>query len=69
MNLISTQEAADRKGVSRQAIVNAIKRKDIDGQQVSARTLVVTDNAKFEKWQPNPIRRAAGLANRDKQRC
>ena len=64
MDLISTSEAAKRKGISRQAIVNAIKREVIDGQQVSERTIVVLDNEKFREWVPNSVRQAAGRSPR-----
>ena len=60
MELISTKTAAERKGVTPQAIRVALKRGEIDGQKVSPRTLVIEDNAKFEEWQPNPVRQAAG---------
>ena len=60
MDLISTTEAAERKSVSRQAIVDAVKRGVIDGQKVSQRTLVVIDNERFEEWRPNSVRQAAG---------
>jgi len=53
MNLISTQEAAEQKGVSRQAIIDAIDRGAIDGQRLSPRNLVVIANKKFETWQPS----------------
>jgi hypothetical protein len=66
MELISTSEAAKLKGVSRQAIINAVKRGSIDGQKVSARTLVIVVNERLRAWEPNPVRRAAGLANRDR---
>ena len=52
------------KGVTRQAIVAAIDRGDIDGSKLSERTLVVIGNAKFETWEPNAIRQAAGKAKK-----
>ncbi len=58
MNLISTQEAADQKGVSRQAIIDAIDREDIDGQRLSPRNLVVIANKKFEEWKPSGRQRS-----------
>ena len=64
MNLISTTEAAKRKGVSRQAIVNAINREVIDGYQVSERTIVVLDNEKLREWMPSTVRQAAGRSPR-----
>jgi hypothetical protein len=66
MEMISTTEASKRKTVSRQSIINAVARGDLDGSKVGPRTLVVLVNEKFEQWKPNPIRRAAGLANRER---
>jgi hypothetical protein len=60
VKLISTKVAAERKRVSAQAIRGALKRGDIDGERVSARTLVIVDNERFEEWKPNAIRQAAG---------
>ena len=62
MNLISTQEAAEQKGVSRQAIIDAIDREDIDGQRLSTRNMVVIANKKFEAWQPASMKQNAGRA-------
>ena len=62
MNLISSGDAAERKGVTRQAIIEAIGRGVIDGHKVSPRSLVIVANKKFVAWQPNPIRQAAGLS-------
>ena len=67
MNLISTQEAADQKGVSRQAIIDAINRGTIDGQRLSPRNLVVIANKKFEAWQPMAVRQESGRAARAKK--
>jgi hypothetical protein len=61
MNLISTAEAAKRKGVTRQGLINAMNRGEIDGHKVSPRSLVIVANKKFEAWQPNLIRQAARL--------
>ncbi|MDP6040431.1 MAG: hypothetical protein QGG64_17905 [Candidatus Latescibacteria bacterium] len=66
MNAISTTDAANKKGVTRQAIIKAIDRGDIDGTRVSNRTLVVWENEKYEEWQPNTVRQAAGQAKRRK---
>jgi len=53
MNLISTTEAAELKGISRQAIIDAVDRGDIDGQRLSPRNMVVVANKRFEQWQPS----------------
>ena len=53
MNLISTTEAANQKGISRQALIKAIDRGDIDGERTGPRTMVVLNNKRFEEWQPN----------------
>jgi predicted DNA-binding protein YlxM (UPF0122 family) len=66
MNLVSTTEAAQRKGVSRQAILDAIKRGVIDGEQIHARTTVVRVNKKFEAWGPVAVRQKAGKARAKK---
>ena len=57
--LISSSEAAQIKACTRQAIVDAIARGAIDGQQVG-RSYMVRKNGKFERWQPNPRRQKAG---------
>ena len=62
MNLISTTEAAGLKGISRQAIIDAIDRGDIDGQRLSARNMVVVANKKFESWQPSGRHQDSGRA-------
>ncbi len=61
---IGYTEAAKRKCVTRQAIIKAIERGDIDGNKVSSRSLVVVANKKFEKWEPDRVRQAAGLSKR-----
>ena len=53
MNILSTTEAAEIKGVSRQALSKAIKRGEIDAKKVGTRNLVVMDNKGFKEWQPN----------------
>ncbi len=62
MNLISTTEAAGLKGISRQAIIDAIDRGDIDGQRLSARNMVVVANKKFETWKPSERHQDSGRA-------
>ena len=54
MKLISTTDAAIEKGISKQALIKAFDRGDIDGQKMSPRTLVIFNNKKFERWEPNP---------------
>ena len=48
MNLLSTDEAAEVKGTSRQVIIKAIKRGEIDTVPVGKR-FVVKANKKFER--------------------
>ena len=50
MNLISTQEAADRKGTSPQIIRTAIQRGEIDSVKVGGVNLVKA-NKKFKQWE------------------
>jgi len=57
--LISTAEAARRKDCSRNAILAAIKRRAIDGENLGAQ-YVVRANPKFKRWQPNPKHQRAG---------
>ena len=58
-NLISTIKAAELKSCTRQAIVDAVTRGDLDGQLVG-HSYNVRKNGKFERWQPNPRRQKAG---------
>ena len=57
--LISSNEAAQLKACTRQAIVDAIARGAIDGQQVG-RSYMVRKNGKFERWKANPRKQKAG---------
>jgi hypothetical protein len=57
--LISSNEAAQLKACTRQAILDAIERGAIDGQKVG-RNFLVRKNGKFERWTPNPRRQQAG---------
>ena len=66
MDLISTTEAAKQKGVTPQAIRDAIKRGVFGGQKVSQRTLVVIADETFEEWEPNEVRQAARLGKKKK---
>ena len=64
MNLISSTDAAKQKGITRQGIIKAIERGDIDGERVGPRSLVVIANKKFQRWKPDRNRQASGLAKR-----
>jgi hypothetical protein len=57
--LISSIEAAELKSCTRQAIVDAITRGDLDGQLVG-HSYNVRRNKKFEQWMANPRRQKAG---------
>ena len=58
-DLIPVGEAAESKGCSRNAIRDAIRRKDLDGRQIG-RFFFVRANKRFEAWQPNPLRQKIG---------
>jgi len=66
MNLLSTDEAAAVKGTSRQVIIRAIKRGEIDTMPVGKR-YVVSANKKFELWQLSERHRKAGKARWGKE--
>ena len=59
--LISTTEAAQRKGCSRQAVHQAAKSGKLDAEQVG-RSYVVRVNKVFEQWAPNPDKQKAAKA-------
>ena len=61
--LISTAEAARRKNCSRNAILAAIQRKAIDGENLGAQ-YIVRANPQFERWMANPKRQRAGRESR-----
>ena len=65
MNLLRTSEAAERKSVTRQAIINAVGRGAIDGERLGPRFLAVVDNKKFKAWEPDRVKQAnrAGRAS------
>ena len=67
MILLSTDEAAEVKGTSRQVIIKAIKRGEIDTVPVGKR-FVVKANRKFERWQRSERHIKAGQAWRAKER-
>ena len=60
MEQISTKQASEKKGCTPQAIWGAIKRGEINGQQVG-RSYIVAVDKKFAEWEPNPIRQKARL--------
>ena len=61
MNLLSTDEAATLKSTSRQVIIRAIKRGEIDTVPVGKR-YVIEANGKFQKWQLSERHQKAGNA-------
>ena len=67
MNLLSTDEAAEVKGTSRQVIIKAIKRGEIDTVPVGKR-FVVKANRKFERWQRSERHIKSGQARWAKER-
>lgn len=66
MDLISTSEAAEKKGTSRQVIIGAIDRNLIDAQKIGGR-YAVKANVKFEKWQPSAKHSASAQARWKKE--
>ena len=65
LELISTTEAAKRKGCTRQAVHLAATSGKLDAEQVG-RSYVVRANKVFEDWTPNPKIQAAGKARAKK---
>ena len=61
MDLLSTDEAAAVKGTSRQVIIRAIKRGEIDTVPVGKR-FVVKGNKKFQEWKLSEKHQKAGKA-------
>ena len=57
--LISTSQAADQKRCSRKAVVDAIKRGAIPGQQMGRYFVVIADE-RFEAWLPDRVRQEIG---------
>ena len=55
---ITSVEAADRKGCTRQNINNAIRTKKIDAERFG-RAYIILANQKFQEWTPNPKIQAA----------
>ena len=58
---ISTTEAAERKGCTRQALNLAVRSGKVDAERIGKVNVVVVDK-KFEEWEPNPKIQAAGKA-------
>ena len=67
LNVLSTQQAAEEKGCSRQAILDAITRGVIDGQRVG-REFIVQPNRKFREWHPSPMRQEFGRKSQKRRR-
>ena len=61
MERITITEAAARKGVSRQAIAQAVTRGQLDIERFGPHATVVKVNQKFDAWQPVAIRQKAGI--------
>ncbi|MDA0710550.1 MAG: hypothetical protein O3B73_10130 [bacterium] len=59
MEFVSTKEAGERKACSPQSIWNAIKRGELNAQQIG-RSFVVAVDQKFESWEPNRQRQQIG---------
>ena len=60
MNLISTKEAAEKKGTSQQVIIGAIHRGVIDADRIGG-FHVVKDNRKFKAWKLSKRHKKAAL--------
>ena len=50
---ITSTDAAERKGCTRQNIAYAIRKGKIDAEQIGPNYIVLV-NRKFEEWAPNP---------------
>jgi hypothetical protein len=59
LNLLSTEEAAALKGTSRQVIIGAINRREIDTVQVGKR-YAIKDNKKLQEWSLSERHKKAG---------
>ena len=51
MNLLSVPDAAEKKGISRQGMLDAVKRGEVSASKVGKQWIIMAD-AKFEMWQP-----------------
>lgn len=61
MKIISTTDAAQIKGCSRQAIAEAVRGGYVDAERIG-KSLAVKVNKRFEDWQPMRVRQKAGKA-------
>ena len=61
MDRVSPQEAAQIKGCSDQAVLDAIKAEKIDAERFS-RVWLIKSNRKFQQWTPGEKHQAAGKA-------
>jgi len=66
MNLISTEEAAKQKDVTRQAINKAVRRGDIDGEKMGPRFTAIKENKRFLDWEPMRGKQLGGRARAKK---
>lgn len=62
LNLLSTSDVAARKGCTRQAVLDAVKRGDLNASQVG-RTWVVSDDDALAVW---TVKETGGRMHRDK---
>lgn len=60
--IITTREAAARKGCTTQAIINAIERGEIEGRKLG-HVWAVTDDATLAAW---TVKETGGRAHREK---
>ena len=67
MDLLSTDEAAEAKGTSRQVIIKAIQRDEIDTVSVGKR-YVIKANRKFVQWERSERHVKAGQARWAKEK-
>jgi len=56
--MLTTAEAAKIKGCSGQAIIDALKRGEIDGEKFGNKMWAIKQNRKFEMWQPSGCQRS-----------
>jgi len=66
MNLVTVAQAAETKGISRQAILKAIERGDIDGERLGPRATMVKSNKRFAEWEPMLGKQKGGFARAKK---
>jgi len=58
MKFISTPEAAAQKNTTREAIIGAIRRGEIDAERLGQRAWAVKVNRKLEEWHPSGRQRS-----------